>query len=484
MNGQLVNLLAYILISVVIRLPFFFRDYIDRDESTFIIMGQSWVDGFLPYTQLWDLKPPLVFLFFAIIIQFFGKSYIAIRLFGALVIAFTAFFIYKIGTRGADKRVGFFSGVLYIYLSSLFGSLQGVMSEHLAMFFFVLAFWRLLETRRHLELFLSAVLFGTALMFRLNLVYPVGFLFIYYLLFYGRELKDIFLKAGISLVGGLLVPFLTFLPYLLRDIPLVWWNSVVLASMNYDNPTFSENLEAILQLSPFLLLFVLSVLNKNHLNLFNKEYGKQGLIWVVTAGLFFMLIKSGKVNSHYLIQIYPFLILLVVAALSRLKRLSFERVRPYLLVLFLFLPVEAYLEYGIIGKRYLEGRSVYNGYGITIPDYIEKNYKEEVSVFFLDYHIGYWELAKLPPRKVVTHPSNLLRKSNYPFIDETEEEPLRELKFILEQCRPQLIVSRSTHISFSKKNSAVNQFFEQYLKDHYRLVFQEQKAYIYERNSE
>ncbi len=481
MSVHLKNLFAFIVISILIRFPFFFRDYIDRDESTFILMGQSWVDGFLPYTQLWDLKPPLVFLFFAAIIQFFGKSYIAIRLFGSLVIGLTAFFIYKIGKKGANGRIGFFSGLLYIYLSSLFGSLQGVMSEHLAMLFFVLAFWQLLETRRNVELFFSAVLFGASLMFRLNLIYPVGLLFIYYLLSYGWQAKDILLKGGISLAGGLFIPFLTFVPYWLNDIPSTWWNAVILASMNYDNPTYGDMLEAVLQLSPFLIVYFLSILKREQLGLFNGELKKLTLMWVVTGGLFFMLIKSGKVNSHYLIQLYPFMVLPIVSWISQLRKLSFQQVKPYLMGLFLLLPVEAYMEYGVIGKRYWEGQSIYNGYGITIPDYIEQHYEEEVTVFFLDYHIGYWELAKLPPRKVVTHPSNLLRKSNYPFIEETEEGPLMELKYILEVYQPDLIVSRSRHISFSKKDSAVNQFFEQYLQDNYELVFEEKKAFVYER---
>ena len=59
------------IIALLLRFPFFFRDYIDRDESTFILVAQSWVDGHLPYTQLWDVKPPLTFLFFATIIQIF-----------------------------------------------------------------------------------------------------------------------------------------------------------------------------------------------------------------------------------------------------------------------------------------------------------------------------------------------------------------------------------------------------------------------------
>ena len=62
-----------ILISFFLRAPFFFRDYIDKDESTFVIMGQSWVDGQLPFTSLWDLKPLFVFGFFALLLQLLKK---------------------------------------------------------------------------------------------------------------------------------------------------------------------------------------------------------------------------------------------------------------------------------------------------------------------------------------------------------------------------------------------------------------------------
>jgi 4-amino-4-deoxy-L-arabinose transferase-like glycosyltransferase len=483
LNKSVVRLITFIVITILIRFPFFFRDYIDRDESTFILMGQSWVDGFLPYTQLWDLKPPLVFLFFALIIQVFGKSYIAIRLIGALVIAGTAYFIYEIGKKGANERVGFFSGLIYIYLSSLFGSLQGVMSEHLAMFFFVLAFWRFLEARGHMGLFLSAVLFGASIMFRLNLAYPVTLLFVYYLLFSGWRVKEIALKAAVSMAGGFLAPFLTFIPYWLQGIPDIWWNSVILAPLNYDIPNVGRMLEAAFELSPFILLFLLGIWNRKRLGLFEKEPAKLSWIWVVFVGMLYMLIKSGKVNSHYLIQLFPFIILPVVAWIGQLKMISFQKVKPFLFALFLFIPVEAYLEYGVIGKRYWEGQSLHNGYGIEVPEYIEEHYEEEVSVFFLDYHIGYWELDQLPPSKIVTHPSNLLRKSNYSFIEETREGPLEELQYILNECKPNLIVSRSEHISFAEKDSEVNQYYEQFLEEHYQLVWEEKNAYVFKKIS-
>ncbi len=134
--------------ALFIRFPFFFRDYIDRDESTFILMGQSWAEGHLPYTHLWDLKPPLAFLFFAIIIKIFGKSFIAIRLAGTICVAITSLYLFKIGDRISGRKVGFWCGMLYVFLSSLFGNVQGVMTEHLSMLFSVPGFWFLIKATK------------------------------------------------------------------------------------------------------------------------------------------------------------------------------------------------------------------------------------------------------------------------------------------------------------------------------------------------
>lgn len=130
-------LLILFLVAFFIRFPFFFRDYVDRDESTFIIMAQSWVNGHLPYTQLWDLKPPITFLFFAVIIKIFGKSFLAIRLFGTLLVALTALFTYGMANTITSKKVAFWVAMFCVFFQSLFGSLQGVMSEHICTFFFV-----------------------------------------------------------------------------------------------------------------------------------------------------------------------------------------------------------------------------------------------------------------------------------------------------------------------------------------------------------
>ncbi|MEP2058338.1 MAG: glycosyltransferase, partial [Maribacter litoralis] len=177
--SQLKNITVFLLLSLItffIRFPFFFRDYVDRDESTFILLGQSWADGFLPYTQLWDLKPPLTFAFFATIISIFGKSFVAIRFAGVILVAITAFFTYKIALTFVSKKASIIIGTCCIFLLSLFGSLQGVMSEHICIALFVPALNILQTKKTAIFIFLSGLLMGATVMVKLNMAFPILFI--------------------------------------------------------------------------------------------------------------------------------------------------------------------------------------------------------------------------------------------------------------------------------------------------------------------
>ena len=82
-----VVLLAYLALSLLLRLPFFFVSGIDWDEGTFVIMGQDILDGYLPYTRLWDFKPPLAFAAYALAIATLGHSIEAVRVAGTICAA-------------------------------------------------------------------------------------------------------------------------------------------------------------------------------------------------------------------------------------------------------------------------------------------------------------------------------------------------------------------------------------------------------------
>jgi 4-amino-4-deoxy-L-arabinose transferase-like glycosyltransferase len=119
-------------LTLIVRAPFWANAVMDWDESTFILMGQSIVDGHLPYTDLWDIKPPLLFALFAGFIGALGRSIVAIRLGGALFVYATSIVIFFLAGRFFDRASGIIGAALYILAASLFYNGQVTYSEHLA----------------------------------------------------------------------------------------------------------------------------------------------------------------------------------------------------------------------------------------------------------------------------------------------------------------------------------------------------------------
>ncbi|MGB5821813.1 MAG: glycosyltransferase family 39 protein [Saonia sp.] len=471
--------LILFLIALFVRFPFFFRDYIDRDESTFILMGQSWVNGYLPYMELWDLKPPVTYLFFASIIAAFGKSFFAIRLFGTLAVVITAFFTYKIGETIASKKIGFWSGILCVLLLSMFGSLQGVMSEHICMVFFMSALYILVVYRKWYWYALAGLLMGLALMTKLNLAYALCILglFLGYRSFRHKEYKSgIFLIFSFG-IGILTVIGLTVLPYYLEGNAIVWWKSVILAPLEYAG----ARRYSVFKMAPvFLVLSVFFIVAWKKKYLDTKDASVQILL-VAIIGVLFSFIRGGRINGHYLIQLHPILIILVGITVSKLTFLKKFDYRPYVLFLLVLLPMEAYLEYGAIIRNKIEKGSFYNGEGIDVPSYILNQNMDTENILFFEYHIGYWLLEKLPPTKSATHPSSIFRGELFPFYDNPRETGLEELKFIMEDLRPRTLVVRKNKAVFDKKIIDGNNYINAYIAQNYRLVKTIDRAEIYQR---
>ena len=462
-----------------IRFPFFFRDYVDRDESTFILMGQSWVEGHLPYTELWDLKPPITFLFFATIIYVFGKSFLAIRIAGTILVAISAFFTYKIGNNLGSKNIAVLSSVLVVMLFSLFGSLQGVMSEHICMAFFIPAVYHFIFKQRYLSFFLSGILFGLALMSKLNMAYPLLFLFLFQL-FYGinnKELKRVVLKLIVSGLGVLIIMFATALPYLLSNIFEVWWNSVALAPLAYTDSGHSSVQKV---LPPIVLILVLLYFfhHKKWIDFKVKEYQ---LLLGIILGVLFSFLHAKKINGHYLLQLYPFLLLLLVSILSKFSFASKLRLSPWILSLLFLIPMESYLEINTVIKSKRETGTYFNGEGITVPQYLKGNNIDYSNILFIGYHIGYWILDEKPPTKIATHPSNLMREELFSHIQNNRKTSKEELEFIMDEVKPAIVVTRKNRTPFDKDHEWGNSFMEKQLKTKYEVLDTVQKAVVYQR---
>lgn len=468
------------LYGLFIRLPFFFRDYIDRDESSFIIMGQSMVDGHLPYEQLWDIKPPVIFFFFAFIIYTFGKSFIAIRLIGVVLVTITAFFTYKLTHINNSKRIAVYFGVFCVILQSLFGSLQGVMSEHIAMAFLTPAIYMMTKTKVKLSVWLGiGVLTGVSLMVKLNLAYVALFLGLTVLVLDFIKVKSI--KAlSISVLFGLGILVVIagcFLPYYLTENSLLWWKSVIEAPLAYAGARQDSSLKLLLYLLPFLLLFWVGFKR----GIFQLKNRATLLLLVATFGTVLAFIKSGRINGHYLILIYPVILPLVAILFAKGFRLRFKHSTTLILILLVLIPVESYLEYYAIFKNKIEKNTFYNGEGITVPAYFEQNQLPANKVYFAEYHIGYWVMGIQPITKAATQPSNVLKDEMFFAYDNPRKTGEEELKHILEVVKPQYIVTRKNRRIFDKKEKAVNFYMNLILMKNYVPLDTVENAIIHKR---
>ncbi len=468
------------LISVLIRFPFFFRDYIDRDESTFILMGQAWTDGFLPYTFLWDVKPPLTFLYFAISIFVFGKSVFMIRLVGALVVALTAYFTYTITRKFSTDRAAIFTGVACVMLQSLFGSIQGVMSEHLLMATYMGALYLLLTNWKVKTLLWAGILLGISLMVKISIAFPIILLGLYLLYAFNKEYgpEKMIVRILCLSISALAVVLLTILPYYITDQPYVWWESVVLAPLAYTEAGRTPILKILILCLP-VVLFIIWAYKKDRLGM---DKGKTILVVLSVIGLLLSFLKGGRINSHYLIQLYPPLLVLVgIAIAPEFKKLN-KRVIQWMMVIGLLIPAESYLEYWSIANYRLERGTFFNGEGFSVPRYIREEQLDPEGILFLEYHIGYWFLDQYPPAKTATHPSNICKAEMFPYYNPERETAIEELQYIMEEVRPALVITRTKRSVFDKLLVEENVYIDSILKTDYSLRQQVDYADIYQRS--
>lgn len=470
--------LILFLVGLFIRFPFFFRDYVDRDESTFIIMGQSWVDGHLPYTQLWDLKPPVTFFFFAIIIKLFGKSFIAIRLAGTLLVALTSLFTYGIASKITSKKVAFWCAVFCVFFQSLFGSLQGVMSEHICTFFFTVGLFILFWKDDAKWFFTAGLLFGLSVMTKLNMVYPVLCLGIHFLWegFHKKQIGNNVKNLIFMGVGFAATIALTALPYYLQDSTTLWWESIFKAPLAYSSGKFHSPLKTL----PFLIVILGLLISGFSTKIIDWKNRELQILTFIVVGVLLSFMQAGKVNGHYLIQLYPFILIPFGMGMAKLPALN-KKWKPVIILVLVLIPMESYLEYVNIISNKTEKGSFFNGEGIDVPNYISSHNLETKNIFFTEYHISYWLLNESPPTKAATHPSNITREELFPYMQNPRSTGMEELRYIMEVIRPKTLVARKNKEIFDKKLLEYNTYIDSYLLEHYSLVGTVGRGLIYQR---
>ena len=494
-------------LSFVIRFPFFFPIDISLDESTYILWGQSVLDGHLPYTEVWGFKPPLAFLFYAGAIALFGKSIVSVRIAGTLCVALTALFTYLTGKALWNHRTGIIGATLFTVMVSFMKSGQAVMTEHVAIVP-MLGALSLLVIKRHTPsmLFLAGILMGIATCIRTNLAYVsvlVG-LFLVISAFaepprsIGRSLKGGLAYAA----GGLLILLLIFLPYAATGYQKLWWTSVILAPLSYVESKHLSFLEIFTTQLQFMAnplpgmkgpLFGISVLvwlgglaglvtiivqwrNTSRL----KRLGSIVLV-VFLLGTELSILKGGWAYRNYLIQLVPFMALAAAGFLNA----CFSGYARWLITGIVLLALTTSMlsvipEYEKVVSRFLSGQSLTYGAPYEIAEYLKQENALHEPVFLMTDNIVYWLIDAKPLSKSTAHPVNITNTHLLEVLVGPGTTTEMELSKILAQKPRFIVTSYGSFLNLRTKPAAMT-LLKDTLSTHYALVKEFPGRHIYRR---
>ena len=455
--------------SVLTRLPFYFVDAVDWDESTFILMGQSLLDGNLPYIELWDIKPPLAFVAYAVFIATLGKSVVAIRLAGTLCVFVTSWLVYLIGRSIGDRRGGLIAGILFIVAVSLISGGQATMTEQVALVPLIGALaWLIGRKLTPLVLLVAGILLTTATLVRLNLAYvvvAVGF----WLLYSKFRLKTVNYRGIIAYcLASFGLIFLTYIPYLMTNNGSIWLDSVVLAPLSYSTDS-QDGIGQVLLTSVVAWLLVKLWSFKSLYTALKRQ--KFSLLQVFFWGTAISILQGGAFYQHYYIQAFPFLALTLALFWIKLPSKFGRLVIMMLFTVWLTLEMKSILvQYQIMGDRLKTGESLNYGMGYEIANYLKQQNPQQKSVYLMSDHIAYWLADLKPISKSTTHPSNISKEYLLKHIRGSATSTPAELNRILTK-KPKFII-KQPEVFYLPENTSAELLLRQTLATEYRLVSQ------------
>ncbi len=491
-------LLILAAITFLVRLPYLFRDVIDPDEGSFVLMGQDIVDGNLPYERLWDLKPPLLFYFFAAAIAVFGKSIPAVRFAGSICAFAGAWLIFLCAQRLRGTQTGFIAALLFLITSTLSESGAGVVSEIIAVVPLMAAMLVMLKDQlRSRDFFLAGLFICLACLVRLNLAYVAvaGGL----LLLSGKLVRTnarFWQRLLPYIAGGIIPVLLVFVPYVLKGKEHLFYTSLIYAPLNYSNSqmTFLQAMRKYIgtTFEPARLLvgfpvFACLIFGAPKFFSDSKEFSDSTKTFLAMLAVFAVatavsILRSGAAFQHYLIQLLPFAAIFSAFFLEGILQTRWKRLILVLSALYLLLPLgQIASAYRVVLSRARAGQTLVYGPYYEIAAYLKKANPKNKPVYFMGGQMTEWLLGLKPISKEVTTPSNIGREYILKALDGPSATTCSVLTAIL-ATKPQFIV-KAASVWYLIAHPKASELLSQEIFMHYEPVREIGDFIIYKRFS-
>lgn len=117
--------LLMLAVAVLSRVALYGNPVIHSDEQFYLLVGDRLLGGALPYVDIWDRKPPGLFLLYAAIRLLGGNGVLAYQLMATLAAAATALVACRVAMRFAAPMQAAAAGVLYLVWLILYDGAGG-----------------------------------------------------------------------------------------------------------------------------------------------------------------------------------------------------------------------------------------------------------------------------------------------------------------------------------------------------------------------
>ena len=350
LNGNTFWVLVFVLTVGVTQIGSLEREVIDWDESVFVLIAANVLDGHLPYVELFDNKPPMIFFVLAGVMAVFGESLLVVRLFGDVCILASCVAVFAIARRWTDPISAGLGTLTVIAVSSAYSFGQHTSSELPATALLMAALWLLLARRDRLwAVACAGLLVSLATLTRSNLGVAAVALAVWLLVAHVRPSCGAHRWALAAFVGaGAIPPGLLVLLYWaadalfelrasIIDVPLAYAGNQlsvleVLAEHTNDWWDLATQSDPSL-IGTYTLLTAGGMMWVSVRALRERMWGgarsgaSDGLLWITFAAVLLSIMMGGAAYSHYFLQLFPIYGVFCALAFCRAhSKMAFRRV--------------------------------------------------------------------------------------------------------------------------------------------------------------
>ena len=468
-----------------------------RDSGVFLYTGWRFLSGDIPYRDVWDHKPPLIYFVDALGLSLTPDSLWGVWLLQFIFVFLTFFLIYKV----LDREFGIIAalaGSITLASGLLTVLEQGNVTEEYALVFQALCFWLFIRAQRnnfpvHASFWIG-ILGGLAFNLKQTTigVWIACALIVFAVRIFQRKSP---LLDFLSLLAGWLIPSLIFVIYFASQNAL----------SDYSEQAFLYNFiyigkhEGIRRLIPvffkgFLLLSQGGVLYLAALGWLaglgyiwvNRKAAPHPLILIALVDLpieVILITISGRSIIHYYLTLLPVMAILTGVVIYAVPRLlekipnrsvqMVKRWTPLILLLVVILFQFGQLKYY---PEYVRALAI-NEYAPVI-DYISKNTEEgdKVLIIGAESAINFLTRREAPTRYVYQYPLALLGRR--PMFEEYFNQILQNKPVLIIDTRGRARLDEKLYVPLQKRSEIVREGVR-YLGENYQQVAQFGEWFVY-----